>query len=35
MSNFAMSSDVTMVLWAVAAVLLVLYIMRRRKRKMF
>ena len=35
MSNFAMSSDVTMVLWAVAAVILVLYIMRRRKRKMF
>jgi LPXTG-motif cell wall-anchored protein len=35
MSNFAMSSDVTMVLWAVAAVLLVLYIMRKRKRKMF
>jgi hypothetical protein len=35
MSNFAMGSDMTIVLWAVAAVLLVLYIMRRRKRKMF
>jgi membrane-associated phospholipid phosphatase len=35
MSNFAMGSDVTMVLWAAAAVLLVLYIMRRRKRKLF
>jgi hypothetical protein len=34
MSNFAMGSDVTIVLWAVAAVILVLYIMRRRKRKM-
>jgi hypothetical protein len=35
MSNFAMGSDMTIVLWAVAAVILVLYIMRRRKRKTF
>jgi beta-lactamase regulating signal transducer with metallopeptidase domain len=33
MSNFTMNSDTLYVLWAVGAVLLVAYIMRRRKRK--
>ena len=35
MSNFMMSSDALIILWAVAAVLFVAYLLRRRKRKMF
>ena len=33
MNNFTMNSDTLIVLWVVAAVLLVVYIMRKSKRK--
>ena len=35
MSHFTMSSDTLIVLWVVAGALLVIYLMRRRKRKIF